>query len=178
MTYKSLLIILDNIPSREEGLIIICWQFIGIFVNSLWFCDTSLNVGSFLTGKYMSISSGKPTHMSEFMPGRVVKKVTNYKCIYLLTHPIDLLQVVCFTSLLQLVNKLQQTCQFCQVADLLRFIETTYDKPVDSMFDNERAANLLTNCNVLEVNKLYPASYANASWLRLVDLARCIKMPV
>ena len=58
----------------------------------------------------------------------------------------DLLQVVNFTGLFQLVNKLQQICQFYQVAkslvksgllslaDLLQLVETTRSKPVDNKF--------------------------------------------
>ena len=60
---------------------------------------------------------------------------------YTAQNATDLLQVVNFTSLSQLVDKLQQACQFHQVAtsllksDLLQFgLETTCNKPVDNKF--------------------------------------------
>ena len=63
-------------------------------------------------------------------------------------YAIDLLQVVNFTSLLELVNNWQQTCQFHQVptnllksgllnlsfGELLQLIKTTCRKPVDNKF--------------------------------------------
>ena len=43
---------------------------------------------------------------------------TPIPCFYTATNATDLLQVVSFTGFLQLVNKLQQTCQFHQVVKI------------------------------------------------------------
>ena len=68
----------------------------------------------------------------------------------------DLLQVVNFASLLQLVNMLQQIGQFHQVttsllfADLLQLVESTCSKPVDNKFyqstSNKSVGNLQQAC--------------------------------
>ena len=58
--------------------------------------------------------------------------------IYTAKNATVLLQVVNFTGLLQLVNKLQEVCQFYQVttsllkSGLLQLVETACSKPVDN----------------------------------------------
>ena len=84
----------------------------------------------------------------------------------------DLLQVVNFTGLLQLVNKLQQTGQFHHVAtSLLKIrlvatchVQTCHDlleqlvaSPRITSFGNPLATSLLTTCNRPIVNKLSQA---------------------
>ena len=79
------------------------------------------------------------------------------------------LQVSNFTSLLQLVNEFEQTCQFHQVATsllkpgLLQFVNcrTCYNLLKQlaaslwiTSFYNQLATSLLTTCNRLVVNKL------------------------
>ena len=76
---------------------------------------------------------------------------------YTAKHTTDFLEVVFkFTGLLQLVNRLQQTCQFQKVAksplksDLLQLVETTCSKPVDNKFRqstcNKSVDNLQQTC--------------------------------
>ena len=92
----------------------------------------------------------------------------------------DLLRVVNFTSLLHLVNHLQQTCQFHQVATSLLIkiglvgatchLQTCYNllkqRHAASLwitsFDNQLATSLLTTCNRLVVNKLSQAMRTHA----------------
>ena len=76
----------------------------------------------------------------------LVEPVVIEKTIYTAKNVTDLLQVVNFTGLMQFVNKLQQACQFHQVAtsllrlqaccnlslsDLLQLVETICNKPVE-----------------------------------------------
>ena len=98
----------------------------------------------------------------------------------------DLLQVVNFTNLLQLVNKLQQACQFYQVATSLlksgllqfvicRLVTTCWNNllkqlaegPVDNKFGqsicDKSVDNLRQTCPQQAL-----ASHANASWYWLV----------
>ena len=97
----------------------------------------------------------------------IVKSTKKYlkavaSCLYTAKNPTELLQVVNFTGLLQLVNKLQQACQFHQVAtSLLRsgllqlvicrlvttcHLQTCY-KLVETTYNNQLATSLLTIWN-------------------------------
>ena len=90
--------------------------------------------------------------------------------VYTAKNATGLLQVVNFTNLLQLVNKLQQACQFYQVATsllksgLLQFVicwnnllKQLAESLLITSLDNQFATSLLTTCDRLVLNKLSQA---------------------
>ena len=92
------------------------------------------------------------------------------------------LQVVNFTDLLQVVNKLQQICRFHQVATC--HLQTWYNLLKQlaaslwiTSLNNQLATSLLTTCNRLVVNKLSQAMPTHPDiWLLITSLLQDVNI--